>query len=203
MNKSSKVIILPASGASNLRVNSSNNKINYYTLSEHSDKYNIMKPQHLYFTSDEDIVIGDFFVNTKMKGIYKANSENVKTISNYKVDHIKKIIATTDDYLDLPRIPESFIEEYVKSNGKIEVVDVEYRARKYRQMSKDVRKRLVKTKSLKLTDKNEIIIHLIEKENFTRDDMIDFAKYVWYNKYLKDTSQGVRTYLQEWSVKQK
>lgn len=33
---------------------------------------------------------------------------------------------------------------------------------------------------------------------YTKDEMIDFARFVWYNKDLKDTSIGVTDFLMEW-----
>lgn len=34
--------------------------------------------------------------------------------------------------------------------------------------------------------------------NFTKDDVINFAKYVWYTKSLKDNTKGLLTYFDEW-----
>ena len=39
---------------------------------------------------------------------------------------------------------------------------------------------------------------LLEKKEYTRCELLDFAKYVWYNKNLKDYTQGPNTYFIEW-----
>lgn len=33
---------------------------------------------------------------------------------------------------------------------------------------------------------------------FTKDDMINFTRYVWYGKSLKDTTKGLLNYFDEW-----
>ena len=98
------------------------------------------KYQHLYLTSDEEIKEGDWV-------IYKGRIVQASIKTQLRIINItsKKIIATTDKSLEislgkpykadmntiihprkqLPQIPQSFIEAYVKAEGKIDEVQVE------------------------------------------------------------------------------
>ena len=107
------------------------------------------EPQHLYFVSDEEIKDGDNYCyyykdNPELCGVGMADKETVRIMgidTTYKGTHFK-IVATTDKslrelesydsseedsevYRSIPQTPESFIEEFVKANGKINKVMVE------------------------------------------------------------------------------
>jgi hypothetical protein len=43
-----------------------------------------------------------------------------------------------------------------------------------------------------------IIIDVSDDVKYTESDMIDFAKYVWYNKSLKYIEKGLVDYFREW-----
>ena len=84
------------------------------------------QPQHLYFTTDEEIKEGNWFINTNFQKIYQANSENSKNIIEFGPHpEIRKIIATTDPELELPQPSQAFIKAYCEQGG-IDEVDVEY-----------------------------------------------------------------------------
>lgn len=75
--------------------------------------------QHLYFTSSEEIKVGDWSIVTyldtnKQEAVYNTAGGIIA----------EKVIATTDKSLGLPLIPQSFIEEYVKSSGEIKEVEL-------------------------------------------------------------------------------
>jgi hypothetical protein len=74
-------------------------------------------PQHLYFTSDEEIKEGDWWISIA-NGIPPNGPHNRKSmwVSN------KKIVASTNLSLGLPAIPESFLKQYAAANGKIDKV---------------------------------------------------------------------------------
>ncbi len=101
--------------------------------------------QHLHITSDEEIKEGDWIYNPYSKyKIYKANDFNKdhkgnEFISGYTKKDCKKIIATTDilgispfggqDILEVPQIPQSFIDTFIEEYNKGNVIDkvlVEY-----------------------------------------------------------------------------
>lgn len=108
-------------------------------------------PQHLYILSDEEIKEGDWFID--LKDICGPNILNchIKGIDRKGIPHVdgltlgrcKKIIATTDKSLkiksevdgvikmitleeELPRPSNEFLQAYVKAQGKIDKVLVEY-----------------------------------------------------------------------------
>ena len=84
------------------------------------------QPQHLYFTTDEEIKEGNWFINTNFQKIYQANSENSKNIIEFGPHpEIRKIIATTDPELELPQPSQAFIKAYCEQGG-FDEVDVEY-----------------------------------------------------------------------------
>ena len=126
LNKEVKVIMLPTEKATHIIYCNVHKQLHYWV--EETEPISIKSEigQHLYLVSDEEIKEGDWFVSLKIKGIYKANPENVKTLSNYKVEYIHKIIATTDKSLGLPLVNHDFIEAYVKAEGNINEVMVEY-----------------------------------------------------------------------------
>ena len=78
---------------------------------------------HLYFTSDDELQKGDkMMMNGSIIREVKINalSKIVCTLNGtHSTAVCKKIVATTDESLGLPLIPESFVENYVKSNGQI------------------------------------------------------------------------------------
>ena len=95
------------------------------TVSEFNVHYNHEHyPKHLYLVSDREIKEGEW--NNIDKVIQKTNKRQSemtnKELFNYGIG---KIEATTDSCLNLPLIPQSFIEEYVKAEGKINEVEIE------------------------------------------------------------------------------
>lgn len=92
--------------------------------------------QHLHFTSNEEIKEGDKFIwksqmygNTEIYTFKEDIGYGIRIAEGYIVNHsgnFGKVIATTDKSLNLPLIPQSFIEEYVKNKGEIKEVDVEF-----------------------------------------------------------------------------
>jgi len=95
------------------------------------------KGYSLHITSNEEIKEGDWYLNEFNNSITKAN---VNSDHIYYVASCKKIIATTDtslglapfggqDILDLPQIPQSFIDTFIEEYNKDNVIDkvmVEY-----------------------------------------------------------------------------
>ena len=112
-------------------------------LYDDTDASDLWIPQHLYFTSDEEIKEGEYFLwqsaMTSVYEVYKYHSDagyGIKTYTNYSdkdgssvlVNHSGyrgKIVALTNQSLGLPTIPKSFIQKYVAANGKIDIVKLE------------------------------------------------------------------------------
>lgn len=75
---------------------------------------------HLYFLSDEEIKEGDWFYDTLLYTSQKCSKNQI--VGDLRG---KKIIATTDESLVLPRPSDSFIKAYCEQGGIDEVL-VEY-----------------------------------------------------------------------------
>lgn len=83
-------------------------------------------PNHLYLMYDEMIKEDDWWWN-RITGIHKATKQDEADYSFCTKEERKnllKIIATTDKSLGLPLISQSFIDEYVQKQGKIDVVRI-------------------------------------------------------------------------------
>ena len=145
--------------------------------------------QHLYFTTDEEIKEGDWFINTNFQKIYQANSENSKNIIEFGPHpEIRKIIATTDPklkiknyltgvkgrYFDMKHLPQpsqAFIKKYCKAGGIYEV-DVEYKHRFSLKLRRGGESHAYK---LKVDSNNTITIHPI-KDNWSKEEVIAACK---------------------------
>mgnify|MGYP006104787947 FL=1 len=86
---------------------------NWFTRSTDTD------PQHLYFTTDEEIKEGDWVMNLNGDTIYQHFG------NGGDFEQWNKIIATTDPELELPQPSQAFIKAYCNQGG-IDEVDVEY-----------------------------------------------------------------------------
>lgn len=156
--------------------------------------YDIEKPQHLYITSNEEIKEGDYAYH-KILGIGRIvilygeecfqtiklhpNDGSVTTPWKRNIPDIKKIIATTDKSLNLPLIPQSFIEKYIEEYNKdntITEVLVEVEP-DYNQLGESIWE-------LKLNSQNEITIKQ-QKDSYTREEVIYIlSKYADESGYL-------------------
>lgn len=127
--------------------------------------------QHLYFISDREIKEGDWYIhNQKPNGlrIYKCTSIAIPMDA-------KKIEATTDPSIcsphpsdigmvafQIPQIPESFIQAYVKANGDIKDVMIEIE-RVFGVHTPDF------STEVKTRPDNTVIIH--QSKTYTRDEV--------------------------------
>jgi hypothetical protein len=86
----------------------------------HTSTPGTLFPQHLYLVCVKEVKDGDWYIDNELNTVFKVrqgyNSIFVKGHCS------SMIIATTDLSLSLPLIPNSFIEEYVAKQGKIEKV---------------------------------------------------------------------------------
>lgn len=90
--------------------------------------------QHLYLTSSEDVTeegeVFYFAEGVELAGgkkyyIGRAIRPYAERFDLYHLFH-RKVIASTDKSLGLPLIPQSFIEEYVQKQGKIDKVKIRF-----------------------------------------------------------------------------
>lgn len=162
-------------------------------LMEHEDYIG----HHLYIISDDEIKEGDWVYEnnlnqeTQIYQIYNRNNElgffrfrNVWISLNRKQNSAKKIIATTDNSLELPQPPQQFIEEFIEEYNQENIITdvlVEYE-------NKFDGKEYVdeldaygydKVKSiLKINRKDNNITIKIAKDSWSREEVIEFANKV-------------------------
>ena len=183
-----------------------NNSLDFIYHSSHKDyshwgveESKHLSYQHLYFTSDEEIKEGDWFINTNFQKIYQANSENSKNIIEFGPHpEIRKIIATTDPKLTvhfegheygtareinaevyLPQPSQDFIKAYCKQGG-IDEVDVEYEEEGRFAYTGDTRY-IPKVDTVH----NTITTHRIVEKMYSIDDIEAYC-----DKYPNDTELG-------------
>lgn len=149
-----------------------------YDTIEHEEDLEIT-PQHLYFTSNEEIKEGDWYRTKTFDEMDKKFIQATKENTDFSVidPYSQKIIATTDTSLwqhashpegtvkvGLPSISQSFIKQYVEANGDIDKVELEYEQNcKMNQRciwleDTDGKKKEQCCLFLKITDNNEVII---------------------------------------------
>lgn len=143
-----------------------------------------IKTQELYFISTDpkdEIKEGEWYIiklfniEGKSEGWFleqcRSIIENIWVNKNSveltrHIENCKKIIATTDLSLSLPLIPESFVEAYVKAEGKIDEVQIEmsYKGELYNEES------TLNTYHPKLRDDGTVIVH--QSKTYTREEVI-------------------------------
>jgi hypothetical protein len=150
----------------------------------------------LYITSDEEIKEGDWVLNTLHKNECIHQIENNKSSVDYHTQRkqYKKIIATTDtlgiapfggqDILEVPQIPQSFIDTFIEEYNKGNVIDkvlVEYETKTYAdvtnkniEIDEDIKIDYKFNIIPKINLNNTINISLIEEEKkYSRKDIIE------------------------------
>jgi len=152
------------------------------------------KPQHLYFTTEEEIKKGDWYYS-KLGGKYNQQIRQ----SNYNRGIGRKIIATTDTKLmhlsnngrvgfRLPQPSQSFVEKFCDVGGIDEVL-IEY----------SLKGNLMGTYSEpRVNSDNEITVHPI-KYSWNREEIIEIInKTIDKWSFEKDTGSLIR---ENWAKK--
>ncbi len=129
--------------------------------------------QYLYVTSNDNILVHDWVLDStkQLRQVLNISSDNRLYLSGIDFLSIlpqscKKIIASTDESLNLSLIPFDFIKEYCKLNGNINKISVEYEITKYPDLH-----------LLKLYN-NTISIKSI-KNNWSREEVIELCAKSW------------------------
>lgn len=164
----SKVVMLPTEKATIIYKFEETNKL---IFSNHPNQHELATPQHLYFTSDEEIKEGDWCVN--------ANNTIVQYRQLYRDKEIlRKIISSTNKSSGLPKPSKEFIEVYVKAHNegkKIEEVLIQ-----------------CNEKGLSLHGRGgerTITIKKV-KDSWSRAEVIEFAKLALQTNGSLSTSAG-------------
>lgn len=172
-----KVVILPTKKASNLYIYDDR-----VTKSLHQRELGITSNdgyrngQHLYITSDEEIKEGDWYIyNEELLAQFKKEYNQSAVL----VKKNKKIIATTDPKLNLPKPTEGFIKKFVEKYNKGEVItDIFVECTHPSFDEWESRGEPVGYYPLKLSSQNEITIHPI-KQSWTRDEVCSILQEVY------------------------
>ena len=162
--------------------------------------------QHLYLACSYEgnnelthIGDGDWFINDSKNNKNKLEKAKYTTTSNtldireegyYDSDHFHKILATTDHSLNLPLIPQSFIEACCAKQMKVGSVSVEIESNNDKSPS-------VKTiahdydSALDVLKSKYVIIHCVESnEPYNNQELRELLKHAFEsNDYGDSTSE--------------
>jgi hypothetical protein len=226
MMKKAQVVLLPTNQKVKVHSIVSNKTgqlamVNPLTIDDPNKAEHIHK--HLYFTTDDKIEVGDWALSNgapaRVTQINRDGIEGEYTVQAIPrfVSNIKKIVATTNPALwsknligvgidevrkgGLPKIGTDFVEAYVREQGKITEVMLEYGCKGYCD------RKLIGTycdKScfpvLKIRDNGTVIIHPVKPKVFTRREVEEIA-YLAYVSGISDASMDVgdiNPFFDEW-----
>ncbi len=133
-----KVIMLPTEKESSLGLNKNTNKL-YLTGRAVSHE-----SQHIYLVSDRDITEYDWItdglnvVQAKLSSVASCWAK-IEATTDASLGHWKEVMnnnneGDTDTLFPLPQIPQSFIEDFVKSEGNIDIVHIELNESHYHEI---------------------------------------------------------------------
>ena len=149
--------------------------------------------QHLYIISDDEIKEGDWYYCKRLNKIFQA----IKGITYNIEGNEHKIIATTDESLNLPQPSKQFIQKYIEEYNKGNVITdvlVEYEnvyidafGTKIVQHKKDSNSYLKQctfiNSILKVNPKDNTITIKKTKENYTKEEVIRllerYISFLW------------------------
>ena len=195
-HKIAEVVMLPTEKASKI--------LRTPTGLQYSDipmiKREHLSPQHLYILSSEEIKEDDWCIDDN-NYIFKMTAEFIKNNTHHNwQEYYKKIIATTDilltDYIKVeggfgsynkvPRLSDDFLKAFVKAQGKIDKVLVEY-FEQIPDWEDDLLTPEYET-VLKVVRDNTITIKPIQKEKIDIVDLaeIELKSYVNPSEEFKD-----------------
>lgn len=167
----------------------------YKEVKDHGEWLRFGKSQHLYFTTDDEIQKGDWVLsNGHPVVVTEVRGDGEFTVAGIPrfVSNIKKIVATTNpdlwgykttgshgahaplrstrEVVGVPKIPTDFIEAYVREQGKIKEVLIEYD--ELNQRSADSFDLEVYTSyRLKLRSNGTVIIHRVKEKTYKYEDL--------------------------------
>ena len=158
----------------------------------------VSKPQHLYFTTDEEIKEGDWRLYYNTGKICKTTKEDLLLIKYYE-EECKKIIATTN-----PELWDTYKEALFKQIGnktgvfKIDIPFIEAYIKAYNE-GKPITEVLLEQErtapdgmefaappsmwgdfyDLKLKSNGSVIVHPVKERMYTREEFKKAMKYTW------------------------
>ena len=139
--------------------------------------------EHIYFVNDEEIKEGDWVYNEVDKKVFQVHSKEVAAFSN-ATNYIWKVVATTnpelkgkwigtcfsmeEQYERFPKIGLDFVERFVKEEGKITQVLLEYE--KLNTGYTPI------TTRLKLRSSGTVYIHPIQPKMYSEEEVLSKLK---------------------------
>ena len=186
---------------------------------EHQANYNIMEffrekdipekwqPMELYlvFSYDQNnslthIKEGNWYYNSDKKEIQKCNSyaeyEAITNGNHYWKNQIWfAIAATTDSSLNLPLIPDEFIQEYCKSNGSIKEILLSLEDKGHKDWGGDDvngEPFWIENIQIETTKDNHVILHPVVERMFTLEEVKQIASKALYAGYANGTLSARR-----------
>lgn len=146
------------------------------------------KHYHLYITSCDDIMKSDVCIDIQERILFNAISD----FRYLSTGTYRKIIATTNNSLNLPRPSNDFVRKYCESNGKISDILVKYvtdfscihfnKVGACRPDCFESCEVFRKTISVPFTAKDNTITILPEKTSWTKNEVIKIVHR--YRKYM-------------------
>lgn len=134
--KECKVQMLPTNGRSHIYHIKKKNQIGWVSgkhpedLEQFPQKVIETQNQHLYILSNDKMSVGDWFLEGDGDNIKPRQINTIALLEDlYDYEKERKIIATTNEELLLPRIPQDFIEDFIicyNNWNPIEEAFVEY-----------------------------------------------------------------------------
>lgn len=156
-----------------------------FSLTDEKEGSEHLRGNHLIITSDDEIKIGHRMFDTETEIITLC-----RTTTYFNNKRWKKIIASTDLRLSLPKPPEKWIEHFIKEYERgNQIINVQVKHEPIIVQDCDI---LTTHLNLKTTDNNEIIINTepVEPILYTEQEVKEFFEL--YRKYL-DEFPTVRT----------
>ena len=204
-----QVIMLPTDKAENSIVTSAD-KLWYfkgYFTQEYLKTQN-KRSHYLYFISDEPIKEGNNIYNTVQKTIFIADEQFMKLIGN-SLSTNKKIIATTNpDFWQIygpdrgpaiPKIDTTFIEVYIREEGKIDTVLLEYKdigGEEWMGDDHNGEPFWNEILQLKLKPNGSVTVHPVKEKMYTKEEVtIVLNKALDYNRYTEKGAALKKTWI--------
>lgn len=183
----SKIVMLPTDKKAN--TGELFKRLDCNKLSKSAIEENFHNSQHLYFLSTDKICEGDWIYSNHKnidfpEEIFQLIGENWTSYKEFEIiSNVRKIIASTDPSLNLPKPSDSFLQAYIDAYNKSEKIEeclVEYiegdNCQKYDGTWEEW------GDSLKVT-KEEITIRKV-KESWSREEVVKLCQKCW----LKQTN---------------
>lgn len=152
------------------------------------------QPQHLYIISEdinESIIEGDYIYEKSLSDefihkIYLRNNrlcffrfKNVPIYLDIKNHKARRIIASTDKELKLPKPSKNFIKKYIQKEGKIDFVNVQYTLFNYLDNKlfylKTRKDNTIVTKHFQ--EENDNLIEHFEKDISNKENIIKIKEF--------------------------